>query len=236
MQNPYQLIKHSIADGIASGQWQVGDVLPSEHALCRQFSVSRMTVNRAMRELAREKLIRRVPGKGSFVAEPIAQSALVEIRNIADEISARGGVHRASVLKLEATTAPANIADALLGERAYHSVILHFENDLPLQLEDRFVAPGTAPGYLDQDFTQITPNEFLMRVAPLAEVEHTVQAIAAPGEIASLLDLDDGAPCLVVYRRTWSAGQPVSAAMLYHPGARFRLSGRFEQGKEAVLF
>lgn len=236
MQNPYQVIKHSIAGGIASGQWQAGDVLPSEHALCRQFSVSRMTVNRAMRELARDRLIHRVPGKGSFVAEPMAQSALVEIRSIADEIGARGGVHRSAVLTLELATAPGAIAAALLAERVYHSVILHFENEQPLQLEDRFVAPAAAPGYLDQDFTRITPSEFLMRVAPLVEVEHTVQAIAASADIATLLDLNDGAPSLVVYRRTWSAGRPVSTATLYHPGARFRLSGRFQQRKEAVLF
>ena len=233
MENPYQIIKRSIAGGIAAGEWQVGDILPSEHALCRRFSVSRMTVNRAMRDLAQEHLIRRVPGKGSFVAERVAHSGLVHIRSIADEIRARQGVHRATVLILERVQAPTFIAEALESVQALHSVILHFENELPLQLEDRYVSPAAAPGYLDQDFTRITPNAYLTQIAPLTEVEHVVQALAATREIASRLALAEGSPCLVVRRQTWSCGRPVSSSTLTHPGSRFRLSGRFSAGNDA---
>ena len=234
MENPYQVIKRCIADGIAVGEWQVGDILPSEHALCRRFSVSRMTVNRAMRDLAQESLIRRVPGKGSFVAERVAHSGLVQIRSIADEIRARQGVHRAAVITLETVRAPAHVADVLQKQTALHSVILHYENDIPLQLEDRYVSPAVAPGYLDQDFTVITPSAFLTQVAPLTEVEHVVQATAATQEVASRLALVEGAPCLVVRRRTWSYSRPVSSSTLYHPGGRFRLSGRFSAGHDAL--
>jgi len=227
MLNPYQIIKSSIAGGIASGQWRVGEVLPSENALCKHFAVSRMTVNRAMRELARERLIHRVPGRGSFVAEPVAQSDLVQIRNIADEIVSRGSVHRSVVLTLGWADAPADVVEVLGVARVFHSVLVHYENDVPLQIEDRFVAPEMAPGYLEQDFARLTPNAFLMGVAPLSEVEHVVQAAAASSHVASLLGVDVGSPCLVVHRKTWSAGRPVSVAILYHPGVRFRLSGRF---------
>jgi GntR family histidine utilization transcriptional repressor len=227
MLNPYQIIKSSIASGIASGQWRVGEVLPSETALCKRFAVSRMTVNRAMRELARERLINRVPGRGSFVAEPVAQSGLVQICNIADEIRARGGVHRSSVIKLGWADAAAGVAEVLGAPRVFHSVLVHYENDVALQIEDRFVSPEMAPGYLDQDFARVTPNAFLMGVAPLSEVEHVVQAAAASAYVASLLGVDVGSPCLLVHRKTWSGGHAVSVAVLYHPGARFRLSGRF---------
>ena len=233
MENPYQIIKRYVTDGIAAGEWLVGDLLPSEHALCRRFSVSRMTVNRAMRELAQENLIRRVPGKGSYVAERVAQSALLQIRNIADEIRARQGVHRAAVLTLESVQAPVEIAETLESATALHSVILHYENEVPLQVEDRYVAPAAAPGYLDQDFTKITPNAFLMKVAPLTDVEHVVQAIAATQEIAAKLGVQEGAPCLVVRRTTWSHGRPVSCCTLTHPGGRFRLSGHFSAAQDA---
>ena len=233
MENPYQIIKRYIADGIAAGEWQTGDLLPSEHALCRRFSVSRMTVNRAMRELAQESLISRVAGKGSYVADRVAQSALLHIRNIADEISARQGVHRAAVLTLEQVQAPLGIADVLETAVALHSILLHFENEVPLQLEDRYVSPAAAPGYLDQDFTQITPNEFLSKVAPLTDVEHVVLALAATQETASRLAMQEGAPCLVVRRTTWSHGRPVSCSTLTHPGSRFRLSGHFSAAQDA---
>ena len=229
--SPYQVIKRSIADGIASGQWRIGQALPSEHALVRQFSVSRMTVNRAMRELANENLIRRVPGVGSFVAEPAAQSALVEIHNIADEIAARLHVHAARVLDLGRVEAPADVAasfDIRPASSLYFSRILHLEDGVPLQLEQRYVDPRLAPDYLEQDYAVVTPHTHLSRVAPLLRGEHQVRAILPNAAQAGLLAVGAHEPCLVVVRRTWSEGGLVSLAELWHPGTRFALSGRFE--------
>ncbi len=226
----YRVIKRSIREGIASGEWPVGALLPSEPALSATFRVSRMTVNRAMRELAAERYIRRVPGVGTFVAEPVAQSGLVEIRNIADEIAARGHVHRAVVLRLAEAEPPAPVASDLglaPGAPAYHSILVHEENGVPLQVEDRYVRPDQAPGYLEQDFLKATPNEFLSRVAPLSEAEHVVSAINADPVIAAHLRIRAGEACLRVTRRTFSGGQPVSVAELTYPGSRFRLGGRF---------
>jgi GntR family histidine utilization transcriptional repressor len=228
--SPYQLIKRSIADGIASGQWRPGDALPSEMALTRKFHVSRMTVNRAMRELANENLIRRVPGVGSFVAEPVARSALVEIRNIAEEIAARGNRHAARILCLRLAAASMEAAQAFdlaAGAPLFHSEILHLEDGVPLQLEDRLVNPAVAPGYLDQDFTSTTPNAFLTRVAPLQQGAHQVHAVRPTQTQADLLQLAPDEPCLLVVRHTWSRGKLASLAHLYHPGERFALAGHF---------
>ena len=227
---PYQTIKRSITDGIVQGTWHIGALLPSEHELCRSFGVSRMTVNRAMRELAAENLVRRVPGLGTFVAEPVAASSLVEIRSIAAEIVARSHRHRAVVQTLERTLVgdPAGLGFTVAeGGALFHSSIVHFENDLPIQFEDKLVDPVSAPDYLAQDFSAITPNEYLSRVAPLGEVEHCVQAVHAPADIAVQLGMPKDAPCLLVVRRTWSRGRLATLSHLYHPGSAFRLMGRF---------
>jgi GntR family histidine utilization transcriptional repressor len=229
-ESPYQLIKRSIAQSIQSGQYSTGQVLPSENDLCRSFGVSRMTVNRAMRELAAARMVRRVPGVGTFVATPAPQSELLEIRNIATEIQARGHHHRAEVFCLEKVVppGPAALAFGLTpSEPVFRSAILHFEQDQPVQFEDRLVNPQAAPDYLDQDFTETTPNEYLSRVAPIERGEHLVQAIAADAEIAAHFQLITGDPCLLVSRRTWSAGRLVTITKLYHPGDRFSLGGRF---------
>jgi len=236
-ESPYQTIKRSISEGIANGQYTTGQVLPSEHDLCRTFGVSRMTVNRAMRELAGENLVRRVPGVGSFVAEPAAQSALLEIHNVADEIAARGHAHRAEVFALESVVPPASAALAFglpPDTPVFHSAILHFEDALPVQFEDRLVSPAVAPHYAEQDFSVITPNAYLSRVAPLQEVEHLVSATAATPDIAAHLQIPEGAACLLVSRRTWSFGRLASMAKLYHPGDRFRLGGRFSPNPKAA--
>lgn len=235
---PYQILKTHVRERIEAGDWRSGDSIPSENAFAQLFGISRMTVNRALRELTEEKLLRRVPGVGTFVADAPAQSDLLEIRNIADEIRARGHVHEAEVRTLEAIAAPSGVAlafELVPGAKIYHSVILHLENGVPVQLEDRYVNPAVAPGYLEEDFVRTTPNEFLVRVAPLQQVEHVVQAIVPEPEIRAALRLDEGEACLLLTRRTWARGQVASSAWLYHPGSRFRLGGRFAPKPEAIV-
>lgn len=57
----------ALASDLARGRWQPGERLPSEAALMRQFDVSRITVSRAMRDLARADLVERRPGSGTYV-------------------------------------------------------------------------------------------------------------------------------------------------------------------------
>lgn len=68
----------------------VGSQIPTEAELCKQFSVSRMTVNKAIRDLVNERKLERTPRLGTFVCQPKAESPLMDIRNIADEIIAAG--------------------------------------------------------------------------------------------------------------------------------------------------
>lgn len=226
----YLKIKRHILARIAAGDWRAGDRIPSEGELTREFGLSRMTVNRALRELAASGAITRVQGVGSFVAGPKAESTLVEVHGIRDEIRQRGQAHHAQVLRLEAVTADALLATAFgvaPGSPLFHSRLLHFADGQPLQLEDRHVHPPSAPDYLQQDFTADTPHHYLSRVAPLEQAEHIIEADAASDEMARQLQLQPDDPVLILNRRTWSHGRVVSVARLIHPARRYRLSGRF---------
>jgi GntR family histidine utilization transcriptional repressor len=226
----FQRIKAYLLDGIAAGEWREGDRIPSEPELARRFKVARMTVNRAVRELAAERVLSRARGSGTFVAPPRPESTLVEIRSIAAEIRARGGSHRAEVRRLEAAKATPALAAELgvrAGARLFHSVLVHREDGRPIQLEERWVVPAAAPGYLEQDFGAGTPNEYLMRVAPLERVEYRIEARPPSAEARAALELEAGEPCLLLHRRTFSRGRPASAADLWHAGHRYRLTGHF---------
>ena len=98
---------------------------------------------------------------------------------------------------------------------------------MPLQLEERWVSPTLVPHFLTQDFARITPTDYLKATLPATEVEHVVEAVRPDPEICRLLQIDPGAPCLILRRTTWNHGRPVTHATLVHPGERFRLSGRF---------
>lgn len=224
----FQRIKDYLVGEIASARWKEGELVPSEQALVRQFGVSRMTVNRAVRELTAEGVLTRRQGSGTYVAPQKYQATLVEIRNIADEIRARGRAHRSAMRLLREETAGIELAaefELAPGGRLYHSTIVHFENDVPIQVEDRWVNPACAPHYLEQDFSTITPNEHLMVAAPLQGATYGIEAQPAPGEIAAMLAIEAGLPCLVLHRRTTSGGRVASVATMWHPGHLARFTG-----------
>lgn len=229
-QPAYARVKAHILDRIGAGEWAPSDRVPSENALVREFGVARMTVNRAVRELAQEGFLTRVKGGGTYVAERRSHAHPLQIRNIADEIAERGRIHGAQVLELAEFRADAEDAAAFglaPGARLYRSIILHSEDGRPIQLEERLVHPAIAPDYLAQDFTARTPYDYLVQVAPLARAEHVVRAIAPTERVRDLLEMSAGEPCLLIRRRTWSGEAVASTALLHHPGDRFDLQGTF---------
>lgn len=227
----YAAIKTFIREAIKAGGLRPGDRVPSEAELVSRFGVSRMTANRALRELQSAGVLIRRAGSGSFVAEPRPIGHMIEIRNIADEVRARGHGYRARVLQNAPVKAPADAAALLrvpAGTRLFHSIIVHHEAEFPIQLEERLVLASAAPDYGDMDFTRTTPNEYLTRIAPLERVEHRVRAAMPDEPTRRLLGLDEGEPVLIMIRQTWSGGRLVSHAWLTHPANRFELSASFE--------
>ena len=158
----YEKVKQAISEKIHSGVWRPHDRIPSEAELVAQFGFSRMTINRALRELTDEGRLVRLQGVGTFVAEPKGQSALFEVRSIAEEITSRHHQHRCEVVLLEETQADLIQAAALnvaAGTRIFHSLMVHFENEVPVQIEDRCVNAAVVPDYLRQDYTATTPHD-----------------------------------------------------------------------------
>jgi GntR family histidine utilization transcriptional repressor len=227
---PYTRVKSFLKAGLAAGRWRPGELMPSEAELVAQFAVSRMTVNRALRELQAEGLIDRVQGVGTFAAQLHRISSTLTIRDLQEEIEARGHRHHAEVhVKRSEPAAPALAASLGIaeGSAVFHTLIVHHENGVPLQCEDRYVNPAAAPQYLAADFARTTPTRYLLEVAPLWEAQYTIEASRPTAQEAKLLGIDRDEPCLVIVRRTVSRGVPITLARLVHPGSRYQLEGRF---------
>lgn len=225
----YQQIKNYVLEQIQQGIWKEGDLIPTEHALCKLFDVSRMTVNRALRELTAEQWLVRHKGSGTFVASHKLQTTLIEIGSIADEIKKRGNQHSSRVLrigKVYANTAQAKRFSIQPNTLLYHSLIVHKENGVPVQVEDRLVNSKVAPDYLSQDWETITPNEYLMEKAPLPTGLYSLEARLPAKEIALALNMMETEPCLVMDRVTYSRKKFTTHVTMWHPGERFRYTGQ----------
>ncbi|NNF16889.1 MAG: histidine utilization repressor [Gammaproteobacteria bacterium] len=226
----YQQIMATMLERIQRGEFCRGDKIPSEHQLVDELGVSRMTVNRALTELAARGYINRVQGVGSFVADSRSQSSLLEVPDIAADVRQRGRRHHARVLSLREQSVDAEIAAALelcTGDLVFYSLLLHHEDDVPIQLEQRYVRQSFAPGYLQQNFRTRSPYQFLIEQGEIQEVEHTLYAAASTPSQQKSLDLAAGEPCLVLIRRTWSNNEVVTFGRFYYPGERYRLFSHY---------
>ncbi|WP_171054027.1 UTRA domain-containing protein [Arenibacterium halophilum] len=224
-------IKDFIIDGVSSGELAPGDRIPSEAELAKQFSASRMTVNRAVSELTVEGRLNRVQGLGTFVAEFKPLAPLFEVRSIAKEIADQGHEHSSIPLKSErgpATKQEAGRLEVPVGTEILKLQVLHLSDGKPIQIEARLVVPKFAPEFLDQDYSETTASDYLQRTVQFTEVEHKLDAVAAGPEFGRLLEIDEITPCLRLVRRTWLRDDIITYVQLIHPGGAFRFTGRFK--------
>lgn len=226
----YQQVKEYICERIRTGQWPPETRVPSENTLIKQLGASKMTVNRALRELTAEGVLTRIQGVGTFVAESKSPSTLLDIKPIAEEIARRGGMHSCQIHLQAVEHASPEMArefNIAVGTELFRVILIHADEGGPVQLEDRYVNPAAAPKFMEQDFTAITPSRYLLNEVPLSEAEHIIEAILPDKTTRRLLAIGPNEPCLVLYRRTWSDNLVVTRSRFVHPGSRYRMGGRF---------
>ena len=231
----YLQIKNAITAKINSGEWQPGQLIPSENKLAEELGASRMTINRPLRELTTEGMLKRVHGLGTFVAEPPRHAHLIELRSIAEEIQALGKTHSATVLTLAEVAADAELAERMNvkpGSTLFHIVVVHNQNDVPIQIESRYVNPLMVPDFMQVDFTHTTPTDYLIGQIRPDELEHFVQAFMPDEFIAQHLAIPSTEPCLRLKRRTWKNNCIVTSAEMVYPSSRYDLGARYSPARQ----
>lgn len=224
----YLKVKQYLLNGIQSKQWAEETRIPSENELVSVCNVSRMTARRAIKELEAEGHLYSIRGKGTFIASIKHQSSAVELRNIADEVRDSNHEYSCEVLAhTEINYDELSLLLRLSGSKLFYSAVIHYENGLPIQLEERYVNPDIVPEYLELDLTKMTANEYLMQQCPAHEVSHQIEAVSATDKQIKQLQLGSNEPCLKVTRKTRYRGAVVSFATLFHPGSRYVLGTRF---------
>ncbi len=226
----YQQIKQHILHAIHSGQWRTGMAIPTEMRLAEQFAVSRMTVNRALKELTEEKVLQRRQGSGTFVAQQQFHHTFVEVRNIADDIRQTGKQYRAEVIDkkyVELSTLPADMQPLFRQtQKLFQLDIIHYGDNVPIQYEKRWIDAELIPEFSQQDFTQVNVSDYLIHNIPLVEGHYSIQAIHPTSDIADKLDMTTAQAALLLTRYTYSSdNRIVTYVQMWHSGERFQFSG-----------
>jgi len=226
----YDQIRRAIRDLVLNGAWPPGTSVPPEHALMDRLGASRMTVHRALVQLAREGLITRRRRSGTVVASPPASHAMLDILSIPDEVRRLGQDYSFEILSRRDGKPAPEVAALFELKRAapvIHLVTRHLSGGQPHVLEERVIHLATVPGAADESFETVPPGDWLLQHSLWSQAEHALSAVAADPREAELLSIGRGEPCLLVERRTWNQESPVTAVRLLYPGGRHRFVGRF---------
>ena len=235
MNAPFTLHRRIYADletRILSGDWAPGQRIPFEHELTRRYGCSRMTVNKAISELADRGLVTRRRRAGTFVAQPRAQSAVLAIPDLKAEVEARGQAYGYELLARRVREPGSDEEFELAsGKPLVELRCLHRADGSPLALERRIISLAVTPEAEAADFSVEPPGGWLLDFAPWTEAEHRISAVACEARDARHLLLKPGAPCLSLERRTWRDGRPVTRVSQLFPGDRYDLVARFSPSR-----
>lgn len=226
----HQRILSEIEGRIVSGEWPPGYRLPAEVDLAAEWGCSRMTVNKVLTQLARAGVIERRKRAGSVVARPRSQAALLEIHEVRAEVESLGQPYRYELI--DRVTGKGDSPELSWPEldartRVVRLSCLHHAGERVFCLEERLISLAAVPEAENVDFAATVPSAWLLGQVPWTAAEHRIWASAATDETARRLALPDGAPCLVVERKTWNAGQPVTCVRLTYPADAHVLTARF---------
>ncbi|CCE10409.1 histidine utilization repressor, transcriptional regulatory protein GntR family [Bradyrhizobium sp. STM 3843] len=227
----YKQIRLDIERRILTGEWPPGHRIPFEHEIMARYRCSRMTVNKALSELAQADLIERRRRAGTFVRRPQYLSAVLKTPDIRAEITTLGRAYGYELISRARRSANAGDRERL-GVKGARKVIAitcrHNADGVPFALEDRLIDLEAVPGAASADFAADPPGSWLLHHVPWTEAEHAISAIVADKPTAGALDIATGAACLVIERHTWRKARPITAVRLIYPGESHRLVARFK--------
>ena len=206
-------VRDEIRSRILERAYSPGDKLPRDEDLAQELGCARITVHRAMQDLAQIGLIERKRKGGTHVrADPVTR-ATFDIPITRREVEGRGGKYGYQLIAraLEPTPPPV-MAKFGLQQPAdmLHVTALHLADNRPYILEDRWIDVRSTPEILAVDLTAQSANEWLVRNKPYSRVDVRFYAMTADRDIAQRLDAATGAALLIIERTTWIGADPIT--------------------------
>ncbi|MGD2145042.1 MAG: GntR family transcriptional regulator [Anaerolineae bacterium] len=225
----YQQLYDILRDRIRQGEWEPGDLIPPEPELMDCYDVSRTTVRQTLDMLVNENLIYREQGRGTFVAHPTVEQALVRIISFTDDMRRRGREPGTVVLSSVVIPASGEIADRLEiepGDELAYIKRLRLADGEAMSVEESHLVHQHCPGILDGDYASHSLRHALAERYDIhwSRATQTIRAIPAPAQLSSALSIPRRAPLLYIERVSYSRqNTPVEFLRIYYRSDRYVL-------------
>lgn len=191
------------------GRYAPGDLLPSEKDLEEMHGVSRMTVRRALGDLATAGYIVRQAGRGSIVVQRKLVHSEAGLGGLTEELRAQGMKVSSKFIEFGKKVPPEHIARLLgvgPGVRLLHHYRLILVNDIPFSLGSGYHNLGIEVDISPEELEGDTMANILSKRSgiQLRRIERSIEAAAADEQEAELLQINVGAPVLVAQLRIFA--------------------------------
>ncbi len=201
----YFLVKNHILEQIKSKRLEPDGMLPSEKELMEKFSVSRITVRKALDDLVMDGYIYKIQGKGTYVKQHKQSNVAFSSKLIScsDEIRAQNMIPSRKVLHQKLVPANAEIAETLSvaeGENVLWFERIYYADHIPMNYANSYISLKYLKGLENYDLEK---NSMLSIVTDIYKCEvvrinRIIEAVAANSELAADLSVPEGFPLLKV--------------------------------------
>ena len=209
--SPYTLyyqLKEKLAKKIANHEWKPGEKIPSEAELCNAYQVSRITVRKAIEDLARSGQLVKHQGKGTFVTNVSMEHKLSKFYSFSEELTRSGMTERAQVLSFEIVPAPEEISEKLSmqkNEQVYMVKRLRMADEMPYTVEISYIPYALCPGLTAKNITAkgLYNSMRSLNVFPERIIEKIRAAVVNKPD-AALMKIKPNSPAIKLERLTYS--------------------------------
>ena len=224
----YHQLKELLAERIARGEWQPGDMLPTEEQLQEQYEISRTTVRQALKELEVEGRISRQRGRGTFVSRPKLSHSAEPHFSLSDTLRQQGVEPGWKVLAAEWLPASPEIADRLElqpGTPVFELRRLRLANEEAIGYHVAYASPAVATSIDRGRLESGGSLEYLRGKDGLegSYADRILEAIPATEQVAAWLDVEAGTPMFLIRRQVFDRQeQPIELLRAVYRGDRLQ--------------
>ncbi|MCF7364456.1 MULTISPECIES: GntR family transcriptional regulator [unclassified Vibrio] len=202
----YRKIADEIRNKIGTGEYRVGEALPTEAQLREEFSVSRVTVRQALKLLIENEELKSIQGSGTYVKESKVNYDMYQQSSFAEKWAHLDGVTHSDVLSFEIRCASLTMAEHLdvkEGERIFYIKRVRYVDDNPITVEETWMPTAMFPD-LTYQVMQGSKYEYIEKQKGLIidRSEQEIIPILPPQDIADLLGIAPAEP--IIEKRTRS--------------------------------
>ena len=234
----YELIQQNIHELILRSQLKTGDPIPSEADLVEYYGVSRMTLRRALENLARQGWIIRRQGIGTFAHKPNITRIAPSKLSFTEQMRAIGREPSSRLIGIKVTKARLEVAGYLNireGEPAVEITRVRLADREPILLEITYLSQERFPGLEHAEALETGSLYETLRAdygVNVVNMSQTLEPVFLDAEDAALLDAEAGTPAILSEVIAFSGdGQPIEYTWSITSGSKCKFYFSFHRGE-----